>query len=78
LDQNGKHDAYLYSTDACLAIFAFTITQKTKHGDSAVHPEHQAVSLFHRENPAPEAFYFPEDDSSVKAARNITAGYLLD
>src|SRR6266403_137373 len=55
-----KHDAYLYSTDACLAIFRFHDKQKTKHGDSAVHPEHQAVSLFHRENPAPEAFYFPE------------------
>jgi glycosyltransferase involved in cell wall biosynthesis len=54
-----KRETYLYSTDACLAIFRFHDKQKTKHGDSVVHPEHQAVSLFHRENPAPEASYLP-------------------
>jgi GT2 family glycosyltransferase len=55
-----KQETYLYSTDACLAIFRFHEKQKTKHGDSVVHPEHQAVSLFHRENPAPKAFYRPK------------------
>ena len=55
-----KREIYLYSTDACLAIFRFHEKQKTKHGDLVVHPEHQAVSVFHRENPAPEASYLPE------------------
>jgi FkbM family methyltransferase len=56
-----KRETYLYSTDACLAIFRLHDKQKTKYGDSVIHPEHQAVSLFHRENPAPEASYVPEE-----------------
>ena len=55
-----KREIYLYSTDARLAIFRFHDKQKTKHGDLVVHPEHQAVSLFHRQNPAPEASYLPQ------------------
>jgi glycosyltransferase involved in cell wall biosynthesis len=54
-----KQEMYLYSTEACLAIFRFHDKQKTKHGDSVVHPEHQAVSLFHRQNPDPESSYRP-------------------
>jgi FkbM family methyltransferase len=56
-----KQEAYLYSTEACLAIFRLHDKQKTKCGDTITYPEHEAVSLFHRQNPDPEAFYLPEN-----------------
>lgn len=56
-----KHAAYLYSTDAYLAIFRIHDKQKTKFGDCIAYPEHQAVSLFHRQNTDPDASYLPEN-----------------
>ena len=55
-----KHDAYLYSTDAYLAIFRIHDKQKTKFGNGISYPEHKAVSLFHRQNIDPDASYLPE------------------
>jgi len=55
-----KSDSYLYATDACLAIFRLHDKQKTKFGNTITYPEHQAVSLFHRQNVAPEATYLPD------------------
>jgi FkbM family methyltransferase len=55
-----KSESYLYATDAYLAIFRLHDKQKTKFGDTITYPEHQAVSLFHRQNVAPEASYLPD------------------
>jgi FkbM family methyltransferase len=55
-----KSESYLYSTDAYLAIFRLHEKQKTKFGDTVTYPEHQAVGLFHRQNPDSAASYLPE------------------
>ncbi len=57
-----KSESYLYATDAYLAIFRLHDKQKTKFGNTVTYPEHEAVSLFHRENTAPEAFYLPNEN----------------
>jgi FkbM family methyltransferase len=56
-----KSETYLYSTDSHLAIFRIHDKQKTKFGNGITYPEHQAVSLFHRQNAEPDAFYLPEE-----------------
>ena len=55
-----KREMYLYSTDAYLAIFRIHDKQKTKFVAGTTYPAHQAVSIFHRQNAAPHAFYLPE------------------
>ena len=54
-----KQETYLYSTNARLAIFRLHDRQKTKFGQGIAYPEHRAVSLFHRQNIAPDASYIP-------------------
>ena len=55
-----KHETYLYSTNAYLAIFRIHDKQKTKFGQGIDYPEHRAVSLFHRQHPDVDASYLPE------------------
>ena len=55
-----KHETYIYCAEAHLAIFRLHEKQKTKFGNAISYPEHQAVSRFHRQNPAPNASYVPE------------------
>ena len=54
-----KHNVYILSLDKPLAQFRVHPKQKTKFDKDTEYSEHQAVSLFHQSNPAPEAAYVP-------------------